>query len=121
MKLRVHGNTMRLRLSRPEVTRLAVGGFIEEAARFGPAACLRYRVEASPSAPAIAASFEEGRITVLIPGQAAADWAGSDEEGLYHDQAVTSDQTLSIAIEKDFRCLTGEPDPDAFPNPAKKC
>jgi hypothetical protein len=46
MKLRIKGNTLRLRLLRSEVERLAAAGVVTEEIRFGPATydALRYSV-----------------------------------------------------------------------------
>jgi hypothetical protein len=42
MKLRIKGNSMRLRVSRSEVTRLLAGDRLEETIRFGPETRARF-------------------------------------------------------------------------------
>ena len=108
MKLRFHDNSIRLRLDRAEVSRLASAGFVEETVDFG-SSVLGYRIETS-SALAIGASYREGKITISVPARTASDWIASDQPGIEDGR---------ILIEKDFQCLHGadKSDPEAYPNP----
>jgi hypothetical protein len=112
MKLRLQGNSLRLRLGRSEVAHLAECGAVEESAAFHTGT-LTYRVESSLQNAALLAAFEDGTIVVHIPAETVQTWASTDEVGLYGQ-----DGGMRIAIEKDFRCLTRtEEEPDAFPHP----
>ena len=119
MKLRVRGNSLRLRLGRGEVRRLAEEGRVEERTEFGPGTRpLVYEVLAI-DVPAISATFEDGRITVGVPRTLARQWAADDRVGIEGAQP-TGGEPLRILIEKDFECLDappGERQDDAFPNP----
>jgi hypothetical protein len=115
MKLRIKGNSVRLRLTRPEVARLRDDGLVEESAGFGEGEALIYRLRcvAAPGPPH--AAFRQGTIEVSVSGEAAREWAVGEEVGLYSQAGE-----FRIAIEKDFHCLTrpiGE-EPDAYPHPA---
>ena len=115
MKLRLQGNSLRLRLTRSEVVRLDGHGTVEEAASFGSGGRLTYRIQSRTGSEPLHADFSDGAITVLVPTETVRVWASGDEVGMY-----AQDGALRIAIEKDFRCLTraGE-EPDAYPHPAE--
>lgn len=118
MKLRIRGNSLRFRLRRGEVRELAVEGRVEERTDFGPAAALVYTLLAD-DACRVAASFQDGRLTVRIPRAVAVAWADGDQVGIEASQPAGS-EVLRILIEKDFECIDappGESQDDAFPNP----
>jgi hypothetical protein len=113
MKLRIQGNSLRLRLTRSEVTTLHQNGVIEESAQFSSGSRLRYRIQTGGSD--IRADLNTDTITVCLPHAAMQRWATSDAVGLN-----ARDGGLRIAIEKDFRCLTRPREqnaPDAYPHP----
>jgi hypothetical protein len=113
MKLRLHGNSLRLRLTPSEVARLRDRGTVEESASFRSGS-LAYRIQSRAGIEPLHADFSGGAITVLIPTETARAWTAGDEVGLY-----AQDGALGIAIEKDFRCLTrAEEEPDVYPHPA---
>lgn len=121
MKLRIQGNSLRLRLRRSEVRQLADGGRVEERTAFGPAAAaaLVYALLAD-DVTHVTASFEEGRLDVRVPHAVAAAWAGGDQIGIEASQPAGGGELLRILIEKDFECIDappGESQDDAFPNP----
>jgi hypothetical protein len=117
VKLRIRGDSLRLRLTRGEVRRLAETGSVLDSIHFGPRA-LSYELRgADVDAPV--ASFEGDRIEVALPRAQAQAWATSDEVGISAEQALEHG-SLRLLIEKDFRCLApreGEEDDDAFPHP----
>ena len=123
MKLRIRGNSLRLRLGQAEVARVGEGGRVEETVAFGaaPEARLVYAVEASATTSTIAATYAANVVTVALPLALARSWAAGDAVGLEAQQAIGGGGVLSILVEKDFACLkprTGEDDTDAFPHPA---
>jgi len=114
MKLRIRGNSLRLRLSQSEVTALVEDGKVEDAISFGGPR-LVYALHLANDLKEIGATFVESRILVAVPGDRGRRWAESDDVGIEHD-----DGTLRILVEKDFACLRpreGEGDEDAFPHP----
>lgn len=118
MKLRLQGNSLRLRLTRSEVARLQEHGVVEETAAFGADQRLTYRVLKYAASDGVQADFRNGIITVHLPAGEVESWATSDEVGLYAQNGP-----MRIAIEKDFRCLTRskeEEGPDAYPHPAEQ-
>ena len=116
MKLRIRGNSIRLRLTRGEVERVAAGETIEETVDLAPAK-LVYSMLLGDTAK-IETSFAGGRLSVLVPAADAKEWAASDTVGI-----ESADGPVSILIEKDFACVkprAGEDESDMFehPNPA---
>ena len=116
MKLRIRGNSIRLRLTKSEVDSFSTGGRVEETVDFGDGtAKFGYALEAADT-PNVSAEFVGDTIRVLVPKDRACDWVRSEQVGIESGE----DSPLSILIEKDFACLQvrpGEPDDDAFPNP----
>ena len=124
MKLRIKGSSLRLRLLRSEVDRLAKGEAISESTIFGPADVLRYTIEVGQNAKAVMATFERGHIAITLPSETAQKWALSDEVSIETVQPTGNGEVLELLIEKDFVCLDRKNDPDrddAFPNPNGPC
>jgi hypothetical protein len=123
MKLRIRGNSIRLRLGESEVARLAAEGKVEESTQFAaaPGHQLTFTVSASPSAPQISAAIHEQTISIDIPEVVCRKWVGSNEVSLKANQPIGDGRSLTILVEKDFKCLEprhDEDESDAFPNPA---
>jgi len=115
MKLRLQGNSLRLRLTRSEVARFREVGLVEESVDFGGGEVLTYRLQTHPDPGPPHAGFLAGGVTVSIARDTAHSWAGSDEVGVYAQAGV-----LNLSIEKDFRCLTrplDERERDAYTHP----
>jgi hypothetical protein len=126
MKLRIRGNTLRLRLSRGEVNELAERGEVRDGIAFGPeeTARLGYAIVASDDATVTSARLAGGSVEVIVPRPLAREWATSETVGIEAEQAIGAGLSLQILVEKDFACLTprkGEDDGDAFPNPNETC
>lgn len=129
MKLRIRGNTLRLRLSRTEVNELAESGEVHDGIAFGPGAAdrLGYSLVASADAKTTSArltSAPSQTIAVTVPKSLAREWATSETVGFEVEQPIGAGEVLKILVEKDFACLTprtGEDDTDAFPNPNETC
>jgi hypothetical protein len=117
MKIRLFGDSLRIRLSQLEVEALAGGGAIESVTPFSDEA---FACTVQPSETAFEARHAAGRITVMVPLERAQAWAASSEEGMYAEQPVQG-LLLRISVEKDYRCIHKPDSPDnadTFPNPA---
>jgi hypothetical protein len=122
MKLRIKGNTLRLRLLRSEVERLEHAGVVTDEIRFGVDTdqALKYSVAASDGVDVVTAQFNDNQILILVPESDAIDWTTTERVGIEAMQDVGCDTELSILIEKDFECVGREDDPDkadSFPHP----
>lgn len=119
MKLRIKGNSIRLRLSQSEVSGLAENAKVEDSISFGHGQ-LTYALTTSNKAKEIVAQFENGRIEIIVPAPFAEQWTRSEQVGFGAEQKLSGGETLKILVEKDFACLTereGEDETDAFPHP----
>lgn len=121
MKLRIKGNSIRLRLGRSEVRRLATEGIVEESTAFGASQKERlgYSIRASPEFHIVSTSFADRRIVVCVPRSLVQSWAATDQVGIQTTQSTGAGE-LQILIEKDFECIEpmpGESQEDAFPRP----
>src|SRR5437868_9148772 len=126
MKLRIKGNSIRLRLLRSEVERLCAAGVVSEEVRFGTATdqALKYSIAASDGVEDVTVQFSDNQILVLLPESVAMDWTGGERVGIEASIDVGDNTDLSVLIEKDFECVGRSDDPDkadAFPNPSASC
>lgn len=120
MKLRIRGNSVRLRLTQSEVADIEHRGQVEDRVRFPGNAVLTYRVRVVPD-NTLSAEFAGGRLTVSLPRPEVERWLAPEEVSLRGEQALEGAETLKILVEKDFACVTareGEDESDLFPNPA---
>ncbi len=120
MKLRIRGNTVRLRVTQTELESIEAGETVSETTDFGGGHVLTYRLTVDPGADAIGATFQDGIVTVRLPVRQAAAWAGSDLVSLAGEQPASDGAGLAILVEKDFHCLApreGEDESDMFPHP----
>jgi hypothetical protein len=120
MKLRIKGNSLRLRISQSEMATLIESGIIEDTIYFSRAedAKLTYTLQHSPAGPDIRVEYLPQRVTVVLSTQSAMQWASGNEVGVY-GSSETCNGPLQLLVEKDFACLDGDNphDEDAFPNP----
>ena len=118
VKLRIKGDTLRLRLTQNEVARLAAEGAVEDTLHVAPGAVLRYGLRADANARDLGAVWEDGTLTVLLPAAWVGPWAEGDGVGFDGIQDAGDGRCLSLLVEKDFACLHEVRDePDAYPNP----
>ena len=122
MKLRIHGNSLRLRLSQSEVAQFSKTGFVEDRTQFAPGVSFAYTLETSSSLPAAQASYQDHWLRIQVPSAAANEWFTTDRVAISADQPIEAGKSLVILIEKDFQCLHGgeQRDPDAYPNPIEE-
>lgn len=121
MKLRIRGNSLRLRISRSEVDRLVNDGRIEETTWFGrdDGSRMSYVLEHEAGAKAVDLRFDPPVLAVIVPTSQVREWAAGGEVGIYTSLDLGARGVLDLVIEKDFACLHGtdEENEDAFPNP----
>lgn len=120
MKLRIRGNSIRLRLSQTEVAGLEDSGRVTDQIVFGPGAQLAYALVVDKAIDVTQAAFEDGTITVAIPGDVMATWLDPAEVSIHGSQPLAEGEPLEILVEKDFACLEpreGEDQENLFVNP----
>lgn len=122
MKLRIRGDSIRMRLKISEVERIGASERIVEKTNF-PGSALTYSLDVADIGQ-IEARFDGGELAVTLPVKAAEKWAHDDTVSLAEDIKLANAATLSVLIEKDFECLAPgqhrdhEDDEDAFPHPS---
>jgi len=121
MKLRIKGNSLRVRVSRSEVTKLLAGDCLEDTIHFTPEACARftYALQQEPSVSRLTVQYTENRMAILLPTDQANAWGVTDQVGIAEDISLGNLGSLTLLIEKDFACLdrSDEDNEDTFPNP----
>lgn len=117
MKIRIKGNSVRIRLTKSEVETFGTNGFIEEHTEFG-ASQLTYALKQNEQ-PAMSASFENNKVTLLMPATWAEEWLATERVGYENNMQLPNGKELYLLVEKDFVCLdnTTEDQSDNYPNP----
>jgi hypothetical protein len=124
MKLRLHRNSVRYRLSPADVTRLDSGGSISETTAFGPELEFSYSLRVRADIEAMRAVLNNHSLSVEIPAALVHDWSNTRAVGLHDIQSFSNGKTLEILIEKDFECRDegmNDPREALYPNPGKAC
>ncbi len=119
MKLRIKGNTIRLRLTQSEVDKLSEGT-VEDRTQFPGGQSLIYKIQ---SAEQFRVNFNDGIVLISVPTKQVKDWANSDKIEIANSIQLENNEQLEISIEKDFKCLTERPkedESDMYPNPLEK-
>lgn len=121
MKLRIKGNSLRIRLTKSEVSKLADTGYLEEQTAFASNRFV-YALQRT-EAGELSATFESNKITMYVPAAFTKDWPINNVVGLDTKMPLPGDESLYLLIEKDFVCLdhTTEDQSDNYENPNKTC
>lgn len=122
MKIRIKGNSLRIRLSRTEVNKLAGEGFLEEQISFGNSK-LVYGLQTSSEFVQLSADFIENKITMYVPHSFVKDWPKNEIVGFDALMQLGDTGSLYLLLEKDFICIdaTTEDQADNYENPNKVC
>jgi hypothetical protein len=120
MKLRIKGNSIRLRVTPKDLARLMLQGAIVEFTQFSPnpSNILCYSLALTDRQdPNV--TFDDGEIRVSLPTDQAYRWVKSEQVGIEAHKLIDNGCKLSVLVEKDFECLdrNDEENEDAFPNP----
>lgn len=121
MKIRIKGNSLRLRLSQTEVNTFKAEKRCSDLIRFSKLHLLEYILDTAEDFSAV---YSEHTIRISIPNNIAAHWSNTDEVSIAHEIPIDDANNLKLLIEKDFQCLTvreGEDESDNFPNPNTHC
>jgi hypothetical protein len=121
MKLRIKGNSLRLRVSRSEFAQFQAGGRIEETIHFtaAPEATLTYALESALRSSPVSVRYGSREVTVILSQDRARIWEGQNEVGVYTTIDMGPAGSLEVVVEKDFACLdrSDEDNSDTFANP----
>ncbi len=122
MKIRIKGNSIRLRVTQTEVLDFAKLGVLQETTEL-PGESLVYRLQRSKSLQYMKADFSANTLTVYIPESMASLWVNNNEVGCAFNMPLSNGRELALLVEKDFVCLdsSAEDQSDNFPNPNTVC
>ena len=123
MKLRIRGNSIRLRLDQRDVKIFAEQWYLEDCIKFGAAAGgkLSYRI-ATADIPKLECKFIDNTVQVLVPEKLAYDWVNSQLVGMEHHATNSENEQVRILVEKDYKCLQvriNEDESKSYPHPKK--
>jgi hypothetical protein len=100
MKLRIRGNSLRLRVSKTELAKIADTGKAEDSVRFSSEQSLRYGIEVRPTG-AVTATFAGAAILVTLPKARLDLWLRQSEVSVEGSQPIGGGKVLQILLEKD--------------------
>jgi hypothetical protein len=100
MKLWIRGNSMRLRVSKTELAKIAETGKAEDIIRFSSEHSLRYGIEVRANG-AVTAIFGADALLVSLPKARLDLWLRPDEVSVEGSQPIGGGKILQIALEKD--------------------
>ncbi len=115
MKLRIKGNTLRVRLSKSEVAKIGSEGYVEDAIHFPGNAQLKYAMRVA-DVEHLSATMEQCAIIVHLPKALAKTWGETEQVGFEAHQQLDNGESLYLLVEKDFQCLTARPNEDESDN-----
>ncbi|RYE36624.1 MAG: hypothetical protein EOP42_02720 [Sphingobacteriaceae bacterium] len=123
MKIRIKGNSIRLRLSKSEIDLFGREGYLEEKTEFLDSTFC-YAIQKLFDGNSLDASFSGQKLTVFVPQSVMQEWINTDVVGFNHYLPLSEEKTLFLLIEKDYKCIDGdesEDQSDYYDNPVKTC
>lgn len=123
MKIRIKGNSIRLRLTKTDVADLKEKGMVKEETVFSFEAVFSYALFVDADSEEINAKFKDNCVTVFLPEKEAAILTDTEEITVKNSQYNGSADGLYILIEKDLQCLddTSEDQSDMYENTKTTC
>jgi hypothetical protein len=122
MKLRIKGNSLRIRLTKSEVSTFASNGYLEEETQFGNNKFV-YSLQRIDKGDTLTATLEENKIIMFVPFSLTENWPVNNIVGFDSHMPIADNKSLYLLLEKDFICLDErtEDQSDNYENPNKSC
>ncbi|MBX2934515.1 MAG: hypothetical protein KF825_09730 [Ferruginibacter sp.] len=120
MKLRIKANSVRIRLTKTEVSKLTNEGYLQETTVL-PGQSFVYALKSDENVTTLTIVFEDNLLTMIVPKSFTTNWYNNDIVGLDAWIQVNENKKLYLLLEKDFVCLdeTTEDQSDNYENPNK--
>ena len=120
MKIRIKGNSIRMRLTQSEVKTFCETGKVEDFTQFDTSR-FNYIVKQG-NVRALNALFTGNTITLEVPTELAAGWYENEVVGFEARQSLSDGGHLLLLLEKDFACMnhTKENQSDNYHNPKER-
>lgn len=122
MKIRIKGSSIRIRLSKTEVTKMVQEGSLQETTLF-PSSIFSYALIRTQTGDKLSATFQDGRITMFVPSSLIQHWDTNSVISIESKVELNAKENLHLLLEKDFQCLDEviEDQSDNYTNPNKTC
>ncbi|MEI7472211.1 MAG: hypothetical protein WCJ85_08125 [Chitinophagaceae bacterium] len=123
MKIRIKGNSVRLRLTKTDIANFGINGIVTEITEFAGGAMFSYSIQKKEGIEHLEASYINNTVIVWVPIPISVEWVASEVIGFNNKSSVRDKKDLFILIEKDFVCLdhSFEDQSDNYPNPNIVC
>lgn len=118
MKIRIRENSIRLRLTKPEVEEFCKTKSFSQNTPFGNAT-FTYTLQSKEEDNGLSAAYLNHEIIVFIPLADVEKWKNDAQVGFTNTFDTGNGIELSLKVEKDFVCLdeTEEDQSENYPNP----
>jgi hypothetical protein len=122
MKIRINGNSVRMRISKTELDKFTKTGLLEESTEFGNTV-FNYALKSQPGLENLHSTYSDNTISIFVPEEFRFKWPETDTIGFDHNMDIGNGKTLFLLIEKDFACIDNalEDQSDNFVNPNAVC
>lgn len=121
MKLRIKGNSVRIRVNKLEVGKLSDTGYLQEDVLFAGNKFV-YALHSTESGHELSAVLDSNKMTMLVPKELIQNWPHNNIVGFEAKMPVGKNDVLYLLLEKDFACLDDtEAKSDYYENPNKIC
>lgn len=100
MKLWIRGNSIRFRVSKTELAKIADQGTVDDAVRFTSDIELRYGIDVRPTG-AVTAAFDGASLRVTLPKSLLDLWLRPEQLSVEGSQPIGGGKVLQILLEKD--------------------
>lgn len=119
MKIRIKGNSIRLRLTKTDIQTLKENGLVEEKTIVNAEEIFSYSLMIDEKIEKISANFKNNKITVFLSKEEAKILTETEEITVQGSQ----ENGLFLLVEKDLQCLdtTSEDQSDMYENFKTKC
>ena len=118
MKIRIKGNSIRLRLTKTEVAAFCQTGRVEEQTFFSNRV-FTYALQSKQDLNTLDAEFKGDNLTLFVDEEKSKDWHETNLVGFNEVVQRPDGSELALLIEKDFACLDNreEDQSDNYSNP----
>jgi hypothetical protein len=123
MKLRIKGNSIRLRLTQSEVEELNKKGHVEDLVNFGDGVKFIYEIKkADLNKNILEPVCKANKISVLVCQDQISQWAQTNKVTIKENYINSDGDEVIVMIEKDVKCGSprDEDESDRFPHPSQK-
>jgi len=123
MKIRIKGNSVRIRLTRTEVDNFGKDGYLEEHTEFG-GTTFSYALQKVQEGDSLAAHYKDNKITMTVPDAMVREWTTTEKVGYDANMSTGDGKQMFLLLEKDYKCVDApshEDQSDNYEHPTLTC